>query len=258
MEGISLRLKINLKTSDPELRLPVQYNHYLQAALYAALHPEFAEFLHDQGFTGGGRVFKLFTFSRLLGRFQAETGVICFSGPVTLIVSSPVDQFCQELLNGLLTQSTLRVGPATFQVESVQVENPRVEGEQIRVRLLSPVVVYSTLLRPGGGKYTCYFQPGEEEFARVAGENLRKKWRALREEAPPEGELVVRSFYQPRLHILKYKEQSIKAYSGHLLLSGPGELLQVALDAGLGSKNSMGFGCVEGVGVHQLASSPVS
>jgi len=32
-----------------------------------------------------------------------------------------------------------------------------------------------------------------------------------------------------------------------LQLQGPQALLQLALDAGLGSKNSMGFGCVEPV-----------
>jgi len=31
---------------------------------------------------------------------------------------------------------------------------------------------------------------------------------------------------------------------GNILLRGPSALLQLALDAGIGSKNSQGFGCI--------------
>ncbi|MFZ3132612.1 MAG: CRISPR-associated endoribonuclease Cas6 [Desulfosporosinus sp.] len=40
----------------------------------------------------------------------------------------------------------------------------------------------------------------------------------------------------------------IKGYSGMMELSGPSQLLQVAIDAGLGSKNSQGCGCLEMMG----------
>ena len=34
----------------------------------------------------------------------------------------------------------------------------------MEVRTYRPIVTYSTLLRPDGRKYTCYFQPGESDF----------------------------------------------------------------------------------------------
>ena len=36
----------------------------------------------------------------------------------------------------------------------------------------------------------------------------------------------------------------IKGWEGRFKLKGPKELLQVALDCGLGAKNSLGFGCI--------------
>lgn len=66
--------------------------------------PTLATFLHDTGFYGSGRQFKLFTFSRLLGQFQIIDGQIVFFPPVRLIVSSPVEAFCQSLVNGLLSR----------------------------------------------------------------------------------------------------------------------------------------------------------
>jgi len=48
-----------------------------------------------------------------------------------------------------------------------------------------------------------------------------------------------------RRNIVKYKDFYVKGYTCRLELEGPRELLQLALDAGIGSKNSQGFGCVE-------------
>lgn len=240
-----MRLVVELGCDGRDIRLPVHYNHQIQGAIYGALDPELAGFLHERGFDGGGRRFKLFTFSRLLGEFRLEGQTITFKSPVRLVVSSPVQQFCQSLLNGLFSKSSLEFGQARLNVDSVRVEMPKVEGGVLRVRLLSPVVAYSTLLRPEGKKYTCYFEPGDPEFRRVAGENLRKKYRAFFNTEAPVGEFEVRCLKQPRLHILQYKGLSIKSYLGPLELKGPQELLQMALDAGLGSKGSLGFGCVE-------------
>jgi CRISPR-associated endoribonuclease Cas6 len=232
-------------SDNPEIRLPVHYNYWLQGLIYQSLDAEFAAFLHDHGFKGGGRVFKLFTFSRLLGEYKMEGPEIRFPDKVTLIVASPVDQFCQSLLNGLISRDKIQLGQATLKVGGIRVDKPEVTGDTLKIKLLSPVVAYSTLLKPDGQKYTCYFQPGEKEFTRVTGENLRKKFQALYNREPPEGEIAVKALKQPRLHILEYKGMVVKGYSGLLELKGPGELLQVVLDAGLGSKNSMGFGCVE-------------
>jgi CRISPR-associated endoribonuclease Cas6 len=239
-----MRLKIRFNAGGC-IELPVQYNHRLQAALYSSLDPEFATFLHDRGFKGGGRTFKLFTFSRLMGAFRIEGERIRFTPPLELIVASPVDRFCQSLLNGLLTKGEIWLGENRLAVESVVAERPEVGGESVAIRLLSPVTVYSTLFRPDGRKYTCYFAPGDPEFTRLAKENLDKKFQALTGDAPPPGAMEIRPLHPPRLHILEYKGNVIKAYSGALRLAGPRQLLQMALDGGLGSKNGMGFGCGE-------------
>jgi CRISPR-associated endoribonuclease Cas6 len=245
-----LRLLIEFdydKRKVPEIRLPVHYNYLLQGMIYRSLDAEFAQFLHDRGFAGGGRFFKLFTFSRLLGEYQMAGKEIRFKDKIRLVVSSPVDQFCQSLLNGLLSRDKVQLGETELKAGSIRADKPEAEGELLRIKTLSPVIAYSTLSKPDGGKYTCYFQPGEKEFARIAGENLRKKFLALYNREPPAGEITVRTFKPPRMHVLEYKGLIVKGYTGILELKGAKELLQVALDAGLGNKNSMGFGCGEKV-----------
>ncbi len=238
-----MRLNVELNATE-SIRLPVNYNYLVQSMIYNNMDREFAEFLHDQGYEVGKRKFKLFSFSRLLGQYKIMGSEILFAPPVRLVISSPLKEFCQYLLNGLLSQGSIRLGQNEINVEKVSASSPEAQSE-IKVRLLSPVVAYSTFLKPEGGKYTCYFQPGEQEFNRLAEENLRKKYQAFYNQEPPAGDVRIKCLKSPRLHLIKYKSFVIKGYSGLLLLQGPQLLLQIALDAGLGSKNSMGFGLLE-------------
>lgn len=236
--------------SNENMEIPITYNHIVQAAIYSAIDPELATFLHEIGYSSGNRIFKLFTFSRLSGRFQVNKvrNTIIFLEGIKLTISSPVGKFCQSIANGILTNGGIQLGQNTAELEKMMVKEFNVERERVVLRTLSPVVVYSTLLRPDGRKYTCYYQPGEPDYDISVENNLRKKYMALYGIEAPYGEVKVKKLGQIRLHVMKYKDTVIKGYSGKLVLTGPKELLQMGVDAGIGSKNSQGFGCVEVVG----------
>lgn len=226
--------------------IPFAYNRWLQAALYGALDAETAEFLHDVGFAEGGRRFKLFCFSRLLGHYRADAtrGGLVFDGPLSLVVASPNEAFCRALATGLLRQGRLLLGRQELEVSGVEVQKPLVQQERVRLFCLSPVVAYSTFARPDGSPYTCYFEPGESDFSRIVEGNLRKKFKAFYGREAAGEPLRIRKAGLVRQHLVRFKGGVIKGSTGVLEVTGPPELLQLAVDAGLGSKNSQGFGCV--------------
>jgi len=238
-----MHIIISFKSEKPVI-LPIHYNHMVQALVYNTIDGDLADFLHTKGY-GKDRNFKLFCFSNLRGTYDTRSmpGFIVFREKVELEISSPVSKFCESLANGLL-KKRLQLGENFLEVQGVSVDWKKVTGTRIMVDTLSPVVVYSTLLRPDGRKYTCYFQPGEEDFERIAVENLRKKYRAFYNEEPAEDKVSIKCFKPLRLHVVQYKDTIIKGYSGRMLIEGPPELLQMAFDAGLGAKNSQGFGCL--------------
>lgn len=230
--------------SEKTIILPIHYNHMVQALIYNTIDGSLADFIHTKGY-GEGRNFKLFCFSNLRGYFDVKSmpGFIIFDKKIDLTVSSPISDFCESLANGMLKKKLL-LGENNLIVQGVTVDWKKISGTSMTAVTLSPIVVYSTLLRPDGRKYTCYFQPGEDDFGRIVDENLRKKYRALYNEEPTEGKVSVKCLKQSRLHVVNYKDTIIKGYTCKLRLDGPSELLQMALDAGLGSKNSQGFGCL--------------
>jgi len=106
--------------------------------------------------------------------------------------------------------------------------------------------VYSTLTTPDGRKKTYYYAPQEPEFSRLVLENLRRKIRAWTgEDVPLDG-----ATFRPvkvsnrNLVVARYKGTIIKGWTGIYELDAPEPYFRMALDAGLGAKNSQGFGFV--------------
>jgi len=155
---------------------PIHYHYWLQSAIYHVMEGEIADQVHTQGFEGDGRIFRLFTFSKLLGRYELskDKKYIRFPEGANWIVSSPINDILGSIAGGLLKQLTLRIGATGAEITGIQVSHPHVRSATIHVRTLSPVVAYSTLFRRDGSKYTVYLQPGEPEFRRNVVENLQK------------------------------------------------------------------------------------
>ena len=241
-----MRLTLEFIT-DQYLKLPVQYNYQIQSLLYNNISPELSTFLHDHGFTVEKRAFKLFTFSRLRGKFflDEKAGAIVFIPPVYLTVSSPIDRFVSELANTLIYKEELRLGKNKLRVQSIRVHpEPRLT-ENINIKMVSPVTVYSTLLTADGKKKTYYYSPYEAEFVDLIDENLRKKFIALYRKVPRARKLEITPLGRPHQKILKYRDTIIKAWFGNFNLRGNLKILQLAYETGVGSKNSQGFGMFE-------------
>ena len=241
-EVIKIHIRIEL-IGENEIRLPLHYNHIVQGFIYKTIDRNLAEFLHNTGY-GEQRKFKLFCFSNLLGKSIIRDNYIIFGNRIQLEISSPDEKFCESFANTIL-KKTVYLGENLLEVGSIEIDRQDVMNNKVTIETLSSITAYSTLIRPNGSKYTCYFQPGEEDFNRIVVENLRKKYKAFTQLDPPNDAVFIKPLTQPRLHIVKYKGFIVKGYSGRLLLEGPRSLLQMAVDAGLGSKNSQGFGCVE-------------
>ena len=242
-----MRLTISFNPPDGFISLPVQHNHFLQACLYHCLGDD-SSFYHDSGFKCEKRAFRMFCFSRLLGRsvFDRYSGTFRFSGGLRLIVTSPDRRFCSSLATGLLRAGAIHIGERQLPIESIETSEVQVIENQIVVKALSPVVAYSTMTRYNGQKYTCYFAPGDPDYQGVVSDNLRRKHLAfVGSDVGKEDSVKIVPLGDPRLSVVTFKGTVIKGYTCNLLMEGPMPLLQIAVDAGLGAKNSQGFGCLE-------------
>ncbi|MCQ1529180.1 CRISPR-associated endoribonuclease Cas6 [Lutispora saccharofermentans] len=233
--------------SEKNIVLPIHYNNIIQAFIYNNIDNKLSRFLHDKGYITNGRSFKMFTYSRVIGDWRAEEDRFNFGKKAKLIISSPLDNFCKSVANSMLQSNHLFIGQNSIQTERIQIDNQIVDKDEIIIDTLSPIVVYSTFIKPDNSKYTCYFMPREPDFNRLVKENLVRKCNAVNTITNGIGEpnVEVIPLGKVRQHLTYYKKTIVKGASGRFLIKGRKELLQIGVDAGFGSKNSQGFGCVK-------------
>ncbi len=244
-----MRISVILET-DREINLPIQYNHILQGFLYENLtDKDYREFLHQTGYRDGNKVFRLFTYSRLLGKFRMnqQSGQISFQSPVEIIISSAVEQFLTDLAETLIKSDSNYLGQNQVEIKSINVHRNINFGNEVKIKMLSPAVAYTTLQNQDV-KYTYYMSPWKSQFADIARNNLLIKHEIIHGFKPENQELkIIPNGNQEKKFekTLNYKGTIIKGYNGIYWLKGSPELIKVAHDTGLGSKNSQGFGCWE-------------
>lgn len=243
-----MRLIVEFMAAEGErVTLPLHYNKAVQGMIYHQIRGYLPD-LHDRGYMVAGRVFRLFVFSRIEGTsVEVGNGTISFKSPVRIKIGSPKEAFLEYLANSLLRSPQVNIGGSPLVVESVTVvKNPDFSSGHIRVRAISPITVYSTLLTAGGRKKTYYYHPGEKEFPEQIRNNILKKGSLL-------GVDSVEAFFSIEPYRVKntdlktvyYDDFVIKGWLGQYILSGTPELLDIAYDTGLGAKNPQGFGMVE-------------
>jgi CRISPR-associated endoribonuclease Cas6 len=242
---VRLLLEFN---SEKDFVVPIDYNYQIQGFLYKSISPKLARILHNKGFQVGKRKFRLFTFSRILGDYEVNKtdGSIKFLSTFRLVVNSVLNEFIQELAEELLRRKTVRIASHSVSLSSAEVADSTIERDKVRIKTLSPVTIYSTLSHPDGRKKTYYYSPFESEFAHLISENARKKFMAYyKREASGSISLSPLKVNSGNQKIVSYKGTIIKGWTGIYELSGDRELMKIAYDAGLGGKNSQGFGCFE-------------
>lgn len=247
-----MRISIEFK-SDKEIILPIQYNHIVQGFLYNSLSDkDYRHFLHHTGYELRNKVFRLFTFSRVIGSFHINRNIerIAFKPPARLIISSPLEPFITDLAETLIKTDTFLIGQNIAQIASISVHRDITFGEKVQIKMLSPMVAYSTVIEDGK-KRTEYASPWKSRFTDIARQNLLTKYQILYGDLPQNQEfkIIPNGMQEQKFKaVANYKGTVIEGYNGIYWLKGNPELIKVAYETGLGSKNSQGFGCWEVVG----------
>jgi CRISPR-associated protein Cas6 len=239
-----MELRITFQ-SENHIILPIHYNHILQGFIYSNISDDLAEFLHERGYILNNRNFKLFTYSNILTKGQVKNSKLYFGKNVEWVVKSPIPEFINSFGTYILQKNDLNLGNNKVNVNHTQLKKQKVESDEIEISTISPIVAYSTFSRENGSKYTCYFSPNENDFSRIVKENIVKKYEAYYNVSLSDKEFSITPISKINLNIIYYKDFLIKGYSGKFKLKGDRRLLELALEAGVGSKNSQGFGCIE-------------
>jgi CRISPR-associated endoribonuclease Cas6 len=269
-----MRLKIHLQTTANSI-IPINYQHSLQGLIYSALkygNEEFAGKLHAEGYlteesTNTRQNFKFFCFSGIAFRNKyllddkKENFILRASqeypSEIVFSVSSPKEDFIQHLVNGLFRQGNeVNFANNSFVVSKILTEAPSEPPEEVILKpMFSPIVMKSNKLQ----LFLTYEHPEIEE---LLINNLCSKHKLLHPEQSQEitkGNIEIKFLPSlmaekaPKTKLITFKTQkdgktiSIKTKGNFVpvRIKASKQVIQTALDCGLGEKNSSGFGFVE-------------
>ncbi len=235
--------------------LPINYNHLLTSVIYQFLRlsdPEYARFLHEDGYTIGNKRFKLFTFSQLMARKRQITNdQICFRSQVMWYVSSPQEAFLGSFAASLMDRGRLRIGSQQLRVMDVEI--PRIPRfhPNMKFRCLSPITM-STKRERNGKLVMHYCLHDEPEFSELVRQNLVRKHEAICGHKPRDDSFSMEfdpeyiSRRKGRItRLVRFKDVDIRGVLCPFHACGSPELMLVGYECGFGDKNSAGFGMVE-------------
>lgn len=251
-----MRISVQLTPHAPAV-LSIHYGATLQGFIYRQLDATLADWLHSEAYNLAKRTYKMFTFSRLTavngGRYTLSQGQIAFTGPFSFTLASVNSEVLRSLAERLLKAPTVYLGPNPCSVRGIEVlKKPELDfGQPIRVKALSPITVYQTLHDAEGRKKAYFYSPFERDWHRLLRDNLVRKAKALGWEDDAAKALEGAQFKPLRVQqqdqkVITYKGTVIKGWLGSYQISGvPEAYFELLYDAGLGAKNSQGFGMVE-------------
>ena len=237
-----------------DFTLPVNYNNLLVGVIYRYLgdsNPEYADFLHDEGYRAAQKRFKLFTFSRLLAKHRRIIdGQIHFGSTITWYVSSPVEKFLSHFADTLLTEGRLSIGQHELKVKDVSIPRTPKFQSNMRFRCLSPIVM-SAAREHEGKRRTHYCLQDDPELSQLIRQNLIRKHEAVYGSISDDAlsfrfdEDYIRRSPRRITQLVDFKGIKIRGVLCPFYVSGSTALIRVGYECGFGDKNSIGFGMAE-------------
>jgi len=234
--------------------LPAHYNYHIHGLIYRTFSNELASKLHTEGFIFNKRPFKLFTFSRILEKGNliksGENAKLVLGRRISFFFSSPVENIVANLGEMSFKRREFYLYGQRIYLSQLEVITPPRLEDRLFIKALSPITVYSTLTAGDGRKKTYYYSPTERDWEIQIFTNLWRKSQALGMGSSDPAYLAGSRIRPVKvgkqdLRIMKYRDTVIKGWTGIYELDLPEEFFYLAYDAGLGAKNSQGFGMIE-------------
>jgi CRISPR-associated endoribonuclease Cas6 len=245
-----VRLVIRFRPVNGKLVLPLNYEEVLQGFLYCSIEDiGLAHFLHNVGYRKEKRQFKLFTFSRLEGSYKLhhQSRKIEFFDQVTWHISSVLNDLIFDLAKSFLLKANFMLNNQQIQIEEATVQEFFISEQQTyKIKMLSPLTVYSTYKNIHGEKRTQFFSPQDIVFSDMIERNFHNKFEAYFQTEPDERiSIKPLKITKKDKVVTQFKGFRINAWNGIYEIQAPLSYIRFMYDVGIGARNSQGFGLFE-------------
>lgn len=272
-----MRIKIKFDLKNSVQFLPLNYQYPVSAWIYKVLaqgDEAFTTLLHNEGYQlENGKTFKLFTFSRIIfpkntweildvsrsNLLRKEKGIAnikrsdrmkIWSRNAWITVSFHLPQQSENFVMGLFKDQKAFIGDKisgiNMEVESIEaIKTPIHKIGSVKINALTPIVMG---LLNSEKKHEQYINPTHPAFKTLFINNLLDKYQISGKTEFKLEDIdfeVTKLYPKPSKQTIKAftnAETEVKAFKFDFELKAPDEIIEIGLNAGFGSMNSLGFG----------------
>lgn len=238
--------------------IPISYQYELSCAIYRILSssdPQFASWLHSNGFTADNKIFRLFTFSHLnVPKYnidKEQQRLIVLSDTVNLSITFLPQISTRKFIEGVFMEKCFQIGDkisgVEFMVREIQVMPPLEYKEEMNFETLSPACISK---KREDGKMD-YLSPTHSLYTKGLLTGLLARYKAFfQREYEGETFCDFQVLTEPKPVLIKIKSGTpqqtfVKGYRFKFKIRLPEELMNIMYESGFGEKGSMGFGMVK-------------
>lgn len=249
-----MRLKLELLVQPDTLgrSIPINYQYELSSAIYKVFKECGIDWLHENGYISGKKIFRLFTFSNLqINNFvlnKQQKTLYIKDDRVYLYISILPQDLAVCFVEGLFAKKLIQISNKQFGVELVlsRIEvlpNCSFDNDSI-YESLSPICV--TKRRDDG--MSTYLSPFDSSYKKGILTGLQSRYLAFYgKEYEGESFCELNVVNEPKAKLIQIKsntpqETYIRGYHYKFKLRLPEEFMKIAYETGLGEKGAMGFG----------------
>ncbi|ACF14799.1 CRISPR-associated protein Cas6 [Chloroherpeton thalassium ATCC 35110] len=264
-----MRIKIVLKQRRKVEELPINTGYLIASSIYHTLSlasESYATDLHEIGYgkQGERRHFKHFTFSNI--QFPKKEihkeKIISYSNYIFFMISSPKEEFLQNLVMGLFQDGLFRIAQSYFEKELIETLPEPIFENKMSFSMMSPLTLSISENVENGVRRKHYLRAHDERFPILIRQNLMAKYESLTGENFGFDEADFQ-FEFDQAYIQKQekkgrsieklitiaagseKQTRIKALECPFTITAHPELIKIGYECGFGDSNSMGFGMVK-------------
>ena len=218
--------------------LPLAYNELLQGVIYNCWRDNYPV-LHDEGFKGGGKTFRLFTYGPLEGacHVDGKAKTITLEGPISFEIRTLLEELLDEVAHTLANAGEVRLGAHALPLVNLQSNDRLLFPQRAIIQMRSPVVAYRTT----DDGHTVYYSPDDPEWLQCIQANTAHKLEALQLDEDPSIQIIPLSDTLKK-QVTRFKGFYVTGWKGQFAISASPQVLSALYHTGLGAKNSQGFG----------------
>lgn len=236
-----VKLRLMIKMTGENFSVPVAYRHLIQGLIYNMLYKdEIGEFYHNHGYKKDSKMFKMFVFSDLFGKYRYENKRLYYENDFYFYISSIDDAFIEEIYNFISVNKVLVIDKQIVHIKKINIINmPSIKNnEKILLKTLSPITAYKKVENK-----TIYYSPNDNEFNELIINNLHNKVSAYNY---PINDLKIEIIQYRNVteKMISYKNCNYLSYYLTMECKLSSDVFAFFYNAGISAKGSCGFGMI--------------